>query len=130
MNPYTILGGALALVIVFGFGAWVGWDYRDGKVAQEKLTAVNDAIKEHNDDVAIDIDAAITAGVIDAKARTRTVTITNEVERLIHDKPAPPDCRVADTVFDKLRLAIQVANGDPDTPRSVPSTGTGLKPPR
>ena len=76
-------------------------------------------------DALIDMEAALEAGKREAVVRTKTVTLTNEVERIIREKPAPAECRVTDDVAKLLRVAIAIANGETDTPAadSLPEPG-------
>lgn len=51
LNPTTLLASLVGALALFGAGAWLGYDYRDGKAAQEKLAAERTAIEIYKEDV-------------------------------------------------------------------------------
>lgn len=125
MNPYLLLGIGVAWLASVGAAYYKGSEAAENRARAEHATQLERTIAEHNETAAIDMAAALEAGKREAKVRTKVVTLTNEVERIIHAKPAPPDCRVQSDTLKLLVLAAEVANGT-DTPASgaVPS-GTG-----
>lgn len=129
-NPYILLGLIVFWMVSVTGAYFKGVQHAEDKAKAEYSKQLEDTIQQHNADALVDMEAARAAGILDAKAKTRTVTITNEVERVIHDNPAPAACRITDDTFRLLQSAIQVANGDPDSTKLLPQSGTGLKPPR
>ena len=102
----------LILVAAFGLGAYVGWDYRDSKVAQEVAKAQGAAIEAHNEDAAIDMAAAREAGERDALAKTRFATARSNANEAIRAAPLAATCNWDKPSFDGLLVAIKEANGD------------------
>ena len=110
MNPYLLLGAVvfwLASVVTAG---WMGWDYRDGKVAQQQKRAIDSAIKEHNDDVAIDMQAAFEWGARRTAAQSKSDAQTGAIagDTLAH--PLPADCRLAPDSVRVLNNSVKLAN--------------------
>lgn len=99
----------LALVTAAG-GAYVGWDYRDGKVAQEVAKAEKQAILDHNEDAASDMMLTYEQGKREAAARTAGEQLRGDANAANKAKPFSVACRM-DTerarVFDD---AIVLAN--------------------
>jgi len=129
INPYILLG-----LLVFWLASVAGAYYKGAGAAQDAIraeyaTKLEETIAEHRENALIDMEAAMEAGRRDAKARTRTVTITNEVERVIHANPAPADCRVHPDTFRLLQSAVANANGaSPDTPGAMPDASGAATP--
>jgi hypothetical protein len=95
VNPYIIVGALVALILSAGGGAWLGYDYRDGKCKAAELERVKlvEEIRTANlqlaDGIATRTETAI------GKIRIQNKTITNEVrhEREIFTKVLDnPDC--------------------------------------
>lgn len=129
MYPWILLG-----LLIFWLASVSGAYYKGHTAAQEAAraqyaTQLEQSIAEHNENAVIDAQAAREAGERSAKARTRTVTITNEVERVIHEKPAPAVCRLTADTFSLLTVAVQVANGtDTGSALKLLDSGNGAKP--
>jgi hypothetical protein len=120
MNPYILLG-LLVFWLASVTGAWFkGSQHAQDAARAQYATDLEKAIAKHEEDAAIDMQAAREAGQAEAKARVKTVTVTNTVERILHEKPAPANCRVTDDTFKLLAAAVQIANGaDPDATKPV-----------
>lgn len=105
------LGWAIALALAASFGgAWFGWDYRDGKVAQEVAKAEKQAILDHNEDAASDMMLTYEQGKREAAARTAGEQLRGDANAANKAKPFSVACRM-DTerarVFDD---AVVLAN--------------------
>ena len=131
MNPWLILAVVLAIGAAGVGGYFKGSTDAENRARARYSTELEATIAQHNENAVIDMQAAREAGEREAKARVKTVTITNEVERVIHDKPAAPECRLTADAFSLLRAAVQVANGTDTSPAiTVPPTGNPVKPTR
>ena len=126
-NPYVLLGLLVFWVASVAGAYWKGHTAAQDAARAAYATELEHTIAAHNEDALADMEAAREAGVRDAAAKTKVVTITNEVERIIHEKPAPVICRVTDDTFRLLQLAVSVANGtDPSASESVPKSSPGV----
>ena len=121
MNPYVLLG-LLVFWLASVSGAYLkGHSAAHDQARAQYATDLEKAIAKHEEDAAIDMQAAREAGQAEAKARVKTVTVTNTVERILYEKPSPANCRVTDDTFKLLAAAVQIANGaDPDATGAVP----------
>ena len=123
-------------LIVFWLASVTGAYFKGHQNAQDAArahyaTELETSIKAANETAQADIAAAREAGKREARAKVRTVTVTNEVERIIHAKPAPVECRLEPDVFNLLRVAVAVANNtDTDTTKPVPTSGNPAIPSR
>ena len=128
-NPWLILAAVLAIGAAGVGGYFKGSTDAKNAAAAQYAKDLDAKVAEHNANALIDMTAAREAGERDAKARTRTVTVTNEVERVIHAAPAPAVCRLTPDTFNLLRAAIDIAN-DADTPaaKSMPDAAPKTKP--
>ena len=130
-NAWLLLG-----LLVFWLTSVGGAYYKGRGAAQDEAraqyaTQLEQTIAEHREDALIDMEAAREAGQREARARTRILTVTNEVEKVLYAKPAPPECRLASDTFSLLRVAVQLANGsDPDPAKPVPIPAPAVKPTR
>lgn len=111
--------GLLAIAAAVG-GAWVGWDYRDGKVAQDVLTAVKATTAEHNENVGIDMQAAYEAGARANAARTNANKLGGEANAANTANPYEPKCGLDPVRRGVLDRAIDAANTDTDPGNGVP----------
>ena len=114
----------LILVAAFGLGAYVGWDYRDGKVAQDIAKAQAAAIEAHNEDAAIDMQAAREAGERDALAKTRFAGIRGQAHEITVAKPTAVVCNLDTERVRVLALAVEAANNNTDSTKRL-STAIG-----
>lgn len=133
MNPYVLIGALVALVLAAGGGAWLGYDYRDGKckAAELERKTMTEEIRTANlalaDGVATRTEAAI-AGI-----RIENRTINNEVrhEREIHTRVLEnPDCAVPLStvgVLNRARVDGGPAAGQPGG--EVPGAAPPAEPP-
>jgi hypothetical protein len=117
-------------LLVFWLASVAGAYYKGGAAVEnlmraEHATQLEKTIAEHNEDAAIDMQAALEAGRKEAKVRTKVVTLIQEVNNAIASKPAPAECRVTDDVLKLMRVAIAIANGEADPPAadSLPNPG-------
>ena len=121
-NPWLLLG-----LLVFWLASVSGAYYKGSQHAQDAARAqyatdLEASIQKANETAKADIEAARAAGQKEAKARLRTVTVTNTVERILHEKPSPAICRVNDDAFALMLATVQIANGtdiDEDTAKRV-----------
>lgn len=117
MNPATLLALAAAWLASITAAAWVGWDYRDGKVAQQQLAVAAayaewaERQQERADQLDTDLSAARSAQA------PRERLITREITRYV--QVTPPDRRC--TLPDTWRLRHDAAaTGMPIDPESGP----------
>lgn len=118
MNPYTILATLLVFAVACAGSAWVGYDYRDGKVAQQVAKLQADTIKKAQADAATDLQSSI--------ARVRAEAIAKERSRAaktagVNDATlkANPDCRRDDVSISLLNTAIASANDSTPATRGM-----------
>jgi len=129
MNPWLTLG-LLVFWIASVAGAYVkGFDRAQDKARAEYAGHLEKAVADANEDALIDMEAAREAGQREAAVRTKVVTLTNEVERVIREKPAPADCRLQPDTLKLLNVAISIANNaDTDSATGVPQPGPKAAP--
>jgi len=127
-NPYVLLGLLLFWLASVAVAGWAGWDYRDGKVAKEKLDAVTEAIEEHNANSEIDMQAAYEWGESKAKVRTIYANVRNEVASVVAAAPAPASCSLDPDRLRLLNLAIATANAGKGAASGLPDTSPKADP--
>ena len=129
MNPWLIL----AAVLFWGVSVTIAFfqgESREADRAKAEYSKQQDAaIKEANDNALIDMQAAREVGEREGRAKVITRTITNEVTKVIHEKPSPAVCRWDDNSSRLLQRAVEAANNLEATPKPVPDSGARLKPP-
>lgn len=128
MNPYVLIGALVALVLAAGGGAWVGYDYRDGKckAAELERKTMTEEIRTANLALADGIATRTEAAIADIRIVNRT--INNEVrhEREIHTRVLEnPDCAVPLStvgVLNRARVDGGPAAGQPggEVPGAAP----------
>ncbi|MBI2306093.1 MAG: hypothetical protein HYU78_02205 [Rhodocyclales bacterium] len=97
MNPTALLALAVAWGISAAGAAWIGWDYRDGKAAQQQLAVAQayadwaEQARTKADTLAADLSAARTAQA--PKERL----ITKEITRYVQVTPAADRCTLPGT---------------------------------
>ena len=128
-NPYILLGLAVFWAVSVGGAYFKGSQHAQDAARAQYATDLESAIAESRENAVIDMQAAREAGERDARARTRTVTVTNEVERVIHAQPAPAVCRLNPDAFRLLGAAVEIANGaDTDPAKPMPDAGPKTRP--
>lgn len=131
MNAYFMLG-----LLVFWLASVTGAYFKGSAAAQDAARAayavqLESAITEHNATAQADVEAARAAGQKEAKIRTKVVTVTNTVEKVLHEKPADPICKLNPATFELLLASVALANGtDPDTASKLPDPGKPAGKPR
>jgi hypothetical protein len=117
---------AIVAVVLFWLGScagsvWLGWDYRDAKVAQQKEKAVNDALQKASKQATADMAAAIERTATDAVAaeRARKAKASGISDAV---GAARSDCVRSVESIRLLNVAIDAANGAKDS-----TTGVSLK---
>ncbi len=132
MNPYLIIGAIVALAVSAGGGAWLGYDYRDGKCDAAELARVNlvTEIRSANLQLADGI-ATRTENAI-AGIRVVNKTINNEVrhEREIYSRVLEnPDCAIPMSTVGVLNRARGYDGpGAGEPARDVPAAAPAAKP--
>lgn len=134
LNPWALLAVVAVWLASLTGAAWLGYDYSQGKVAQDKLTEerVKDAVTKANQKFADDIGAKVERGL--SKIRVTNQTINNEVqrEREIHYKVLDnPDCNLPDTtrrLLNRARGHGQDGSGTGQSSGGVPPDGGTPKP--
>ena len=97
MNPRLILALVIAWISSCGGSAWLGWDYRDGKVAQEKLDIVEEADKQL-EEITTEAEALKTQlSALRSSAQVKDRIITKEVTRYVEVTPADQRCTLPGT---------------------------------
>lgn len=126
LNPYLLLGIAIAWVVSLGIAAYTGKDYADGQHAKEEvrraalIEEVRKANAEFADKVSIDVGAAI------LNIRVQNTTINREIrhEREIHRVLDNPDCALPATtrgVLDRARRGEDSGQGTSKPAPAVPA---------
>ena len=128
LNPYLILGAVLFWMASVGAAYYKGGVHAENAAKAEYSRQLESAIKEANDNAQIDMQAAREVGQREARAKVITRTITNEVVKVIHEKPMPAVCRWDADSTRLLDDAIKAANDLQATPKRVPDAGNTPKP--
>lgn len=128
MNPWIILAVVVAIAGAGGGGFLYGGHVQKAEDIAEQKKAVDAAIAEHNKDTVIDMQAAYERGQQEAKVRVITRTIQGEANAITASAPIPVTCRLDDNRMRLLGRAINVANGDADTPAGLPVVVPQVKP--
>ena len=128
LNPYILLG-----LVIFWIASVTGAYLKGHSIAEDQAKAayskqLDAAIASHNEDALVDMQAAREAGEREARARVVTRTITNEVTKVIHEKPSPAICRWDDPSVGLLQRAVEAANDLAPAAKSVPDAGSPVKP--
>lgn len=121
MSPYSILAGVLLWIGSCAGAAWLGYDYRDGKVAQQIAKAQADTIKQAQTNAEADKQAAINRASAEAiaKERARTVKTAGVQDATIK---ARHDCGRDAQSLGLLNAAIAAANGTSPATRGMSIT--------
>ncbi len=119
LNPYLILAGVLLWIGSCAGAAWLGYDYRDGKVAQQVARAQAETLKQAQADAAADLQASITRvrAEATAQARVRAAKTAGVQDATLK---ARPDCGRDDQSLGLLNAAIDAANAAPASTGSMP----------
>ena len=128
MNPYLILGAVLFWIASVTIAFFQGESREADRAKAEYSRQLESAIKEANEDALIDMQAAREVGQREARAKVITRTITNEVVKVIHEKPMPAVCRWDADSARLLDDAIKAANDLATTAKSVRDSGDASKP--
>jgi hypothetical protein len=117
--PYRILIALVFALAAFGSGSYIGYQYAQGRVAQELSDAKDAALEAARRRAESDLQ--------DAVERVRRETLATERARNARSKgvndataKANPRCDRDDVSHGLLVDAINAANGSPDTARSLP----------
>ena len=128
MNPYLILGAVLFWIASVTIAFFQGESREADRAKAEYSRQLESAIKEANEDALVDMQAAREVGQREARAKVITRTITNEVVKVIHERPQPAVCRWDDTSFGLLKSAVEAAGDLATTAKSVRDSGDASKP--
>src|SRR3990167_6122293 len=126
-NPWLILGAVLFWMASVGTAYYKGGINAENAAKAEYSRQLESAIKEANEDALIDMQAAREVGQREARAKVITRTITNEVVKVIHEKPMPAVCRWDADSARLLDDAIKAANDLATTAKSVRDSGDASK---
>lgn len=112
LNPYLILASLLFWFASCAVAAWLGYDYRDGKVAQQVSRAQAETLKQAKADADADLHASITRVRAEAiaQARGRAAKTLGVQDATLK---ARPDCGRDAQSLGLLNAAIDAANGAP-----------------
>ena len=128
MNPYLILGAVLFWIASVTIAFFQGESREADRAKAEYSRQLESAIKAANEDALIDMQAAREVGQREARAKVITRTITNEVVKVIHERPMPAVCRWDADSTRLLDDAIKAANDLATTAKSVRDSGNASKP--
>jgi len=127
-NPWVILGAVLFWIASVTIAFFQGESREADRAKAEYSRQLESAIKEANEDALVDMQAAREVGQREARAKVITRTITNEVVKVIHEKPMPAVCRWDADSARLLDDAIKAANDLATTAKSVRDSGDASKP--
>ena len=127
-NPWLILGAVLFWMASVGTAYYKGGINAENAAKAEYSRQLESAIKEANDNAQIDMQAAREVGQREARAKVITRTITNEVVKVIHEKPMPAVCRWDADSTRLLDDAIRAANDLAPAAEPVLKPGSPTKP--
>jgi len=128
VNPYLILGAVLFWIVSVTVAFFQGESREADRAKAEYSRQLESAIKEANDNAQIDMQAAREVGQREARAKVITRTITNEVVKVIREKPMPAVCRWDDPSVGLLKRAVEAANDLASAAPAVPKPGDTHKP--
>jgi len=128
VNPYLILGAVLFWIASVTVAFFQGESREADRAKAEYSRQLESAIKAANEDALIDMQAAREVGQREARAKVITRTITNEVVKVIHERPMPAVCRWDADSTRLLDDAIKAANDLATTAKSVRDSGDASKP--
>ena len=128
MNPYLILGAVLFWIASVTVAFFQGESREADRAKAEYSRQLESAIKEATEVSLIDMQAAREVGQREARSKVITRTITNEVVKVIHEKPMPAVCRWDADSARLLDDAIKAANDLATTAKSVRDSGDASKP--
>jgi len=111
-NPWLILAVVLAIGGAGISGYFKGSTDAKNAAAAAAATQMEAAIKQHNADAVIDMQAAYERGQAEAKVRVITRTIQGEASAITASAPIPVNCRLDAPRMKLLIRSIDVANGD------------------
>ena len=112
LNPYLMLAGVLFWIASCAVAAWLGYDYRDGKVAQQVARAQAETLKQAKADATADLQASITRVRAEAAAHAR-VRAAKTIGVQDATLKARPDCVRDAQSLGLLNAAIDATNGAP-----------------
>lgn len=110
LNPYLILAGVLFWLGSCAGAAWLGYDYHDGKVAQQVAKAQAETLKQAQADAAADLQTSNTRVRAEAAAQAR-VRAAKTIGVQDATLKARPDCSRDAQSIGLLNAAIDAANG-------------------
>ncbi len=128
LNPWVILGAVVFWLASVGTAYYKGGVHAENKAKAEYSRQLESAISEANDNALIDMQAAREIGQREARAKVITRTITNEVVKVIHEKPLPAICRWDADSARLLNESIKAANDLAPAAEPVPKPGSPVKP--
>jgi len=109
INPYAILAAVLFYLASLAGAGYVGWDYRDAKVAQQIKEATDDALQKASKQATADLAAAMARTEADATARERARKAKAAGVRDAIDS-ASTACIRSDLSVGLLNSAVDAAN--------------------
>ena len=107
-NPWIWLGGLVFLLVMCAGSYFKGYSDAENKLRAAHATALEQTIKQANENAQIDAQALIDHERSRREVRTVFVDKVKTVERLIYENPS--DCRISDERFGLLNAAIDAAN--------------------
>jgi hypothetical protein len=119
----------VALLVGLGVGGYFGYEYRDGKVAQQIVKAENAVIERANKNAALETASAVALAEARAAARTKTDTARLKGE-LDAAKKARVGCSRDAESLGLLNASIALASGEEGatgivSPEVRPAAGAG-----
>lgn len=108
LNPYVLL--AIGMLWAASCGSAYVYGHRNATNAAKAAhsEALDAAVKQHNENAVIDMQAAVEAETKRQQVRVEYRDRVNTVERLVREEPN--DCRVSDAALGVLNQAVDAAN--------------------
>lgn len=129
-SPAILLGVVcvvlLSLVGGIGGGAYLGYQYRDGKVAGEALAAANTAANRARQDAAAESAEALAQARKAEATRQASAAKKHQLELELARDETARNCRVSDGTFRVLLESINSANGAAPEAGSVDAAVSGV----
>lgn len=118
LNPYVLLAIIVAWICSCAGSAYVGWDYRDGKVAQQIKEATDDALSEAKTQNERDTIAAVERAKREAAASTRA--------RLTKDAGVADAINSHSVLCERSAVSVRLLNSTIDSANGQTSSTQGM----
>ena len=127
-NPWVWLGGLIFLVVMCAGSYFKGYSNAENAAGAAHATALEQTIKQANENAVIDMMAATEAEAERHKNRVEFKDRVVTVERLINANPKPAECNIPDDAVELLNDITRSVNKQIGTkPDAVPSPAPAPK---